>query len=162
ERDAAGRGSGHALEHERQERAEIFRTVAERRQAEDRSRQAREQIGAKLAALDQALEVAVRRRNDVEVHGERARGADGRHLLLLQHAEQRRLRGEREVADFVEKQRAAVRAPDVAEAIFVRARKRTLAEAEELALDERRRQRAAVDRDERTGASRGRVERARE
>ena len=55
---------------------------------------------------------------------------------------------ERELADLVEEHSAAVRGLEGAHAVAIRARERAAHVTEELALDERRADRAAVDHDE--------------
>ena len=56
--------------------------------------------------------------------------------LLLQHAQQLRLQLERDVADLVEKQRAAVRQLEAADPLRDRAGERAALVAEELALQQ--------------------------
>src|SRR2546423_1853450 len=75
--------------------------------------------------------------------------ASARQLSELEHAQQLRLQLERQLADLVEEQRAAARALERAGAPAIGAGERALLVAEELALDQRRRQRCAVDREER-------------
>ena len=67
---------------------------------------------------------------------------------FLEHAQQLRLELQRQLADLVEKDRAAVGHLESARLRRVRAGKRPALVPEELALDERRRERAAVDHDE--------------
>ena len=55
-------------------------------------------------------EVAVGRRDDAHVDLDRRRPADALELLLLEHAQQLGLEVEPHLGDFVEQQRAAVRA----------------------------------------------------
>ena len=54
------------------------------------------------------LEVAVGRRDDADVDLDRLAAADALELALLQHAQQLDLHLQRQVADLVEEQRAAV------------------------------------------------------
>ena len=70
-------------------------------------------------------------------------------LALLQHAQQLHLGGELDVADLVEKQRAAFGELEAPLLARVGAGERPLLVAEELRLDQRVRQRAAADLDER-------------
>ena len=70
-------------------------------------------------------------------------------LAFLQEPQQARLALERHVADFVEKQRAAVRGLDAADLALVRARERTALVAEQFGLQQRRRDGRAVHGDER-------------
>ena len=75
--------------------------------------------------------------------------ADALELLLLQRAQQLDLHRGRDVADLVEEQRAAVGELEPAELLLDRAGERALLVAEQLALEQRLGQRAAVDLDER-------------
>src|SRR5205085_1175000 len=68
---------------------------------------------------------------------------------LLENTEELRLELGRELTDFVEKHRSAVRGFERAFAIAIGSRERATHVTEELALDERRRNRSAVDDDER-------------
>ncbi len=65
--------------------------------------------------------------------------ADAADFAALQHAEQLGLHGLRQLADFVEKDRAAVGHFEQADAVFVGAGERAFAMAEQLAFDERSR-----------------------
>ena len=67
----------------------------------------------------------------------------------LQHAQQLDLQLQRHLGDLVEEQRAAVRALEEALVLAVGAGEAALLVAEQLALDQVRRDRAAVDRQER-------------
>ena len=66
------------------------------------------QVLAELPGRLLRVEVAMRRRDDANVHGDGLGRADGPHLLLLQHAQQLHLQRQRHVADFVEEHRPAV------------------------------------------------------
>ncbi len=72
-----------------------------------------------------------------------------RKRALLQHAQQLHLRGRRHLADFVEKERAAIGQLEAALAPIGGARERALLVPEDLALEQRLGNRRAVDRDER-------------
>ena len=72
--------------------------------------------------------------------------AEAHHLALLQHAQQLDLYGHRQIADLVEKQRAAVGRFEPASALLGGPRERALLVAEQLALDQRLREGSAVDR----------------
>ena len=80
------------------------------------------------------------------------RSADALELLLLQHAQQLRLQVEPHLGDFVEQQRAAVRALERALDALDRAGERALLVAEQRALDEAFGQRRAIQLDERAVA----------
>ena len=89
------------------------------------------------------------RRDDAHVDRDRLASADSLDGSLLQHAEQLGLRARRQVANLVEKQRAAVGLLEAADAPGVGAGERAALVAEELALEQRLGDRGAVDRDER-------------
>jgi hypothetical protein len=90
---------------------------------------------------------------------DRPRLADRHHLALLQHPQERHLRRRRQLGDLVEEEAAAVGRPDIAGAILERAGEGAAAVAEELGLDQARRQGAAVDRDVGPRPRRQRVQR---
>ena len=78
------------------------------------------------------------------------RGLPSRSILtVLEHAKQLRLEFERQLADLVEKERAAVGELEAAHLRGVRTGERAALTSEELALDQRARQRRAVDDHER-------------
>ena len=122
-----------------------------------------EQVLAKPALLDFRAEILVRGRDDAHVHRQCLAGSDAGDHAFLQGAQHLRLRRQAHIADFVEKQRAAVRQLELAGAIGERAGEAPLHVAEQLAFDQLRRNRGTVDRDERTGGARAeRVNRARD
>ena len=126
-------------------------------------RQPEVQVLAILTRRDRGLEVAVRRRHDADVHLQRHGAADAFEALLLQRAQDLRLQRQRQVADFVEEQRAAVRELELARLPRRRAGERALLVTEELGLEQRLGNRGAVDGDERSvGARAQHVQRARE
>ena len=85
-----------------------------------------------------------------------ARRRRGSNSPLLQHAQQLRLQRERQLADLVEEERAAVGAARSGpRACSRRAGERAAHVAEELALEQRLRDRRAVDRHERAARARG-------
>lgn len=102
------------------------------------------------------------RAHHAHVDRHRACAAERHHRAFLQHAHQPHLLRERHVADFVEKQRAAVGLRDLAGAAALAcAGERAVLVAEQLGLDQRIGQRGAVDGDERAvGARRRLVQRA--
>jgi hypothetical protein len=101
--------------------------------------------------------VAVRRGDDPQAHAQRALPADTLEFAVLQHAQQAHLRRRGQLAELVEKERAAVRALEPAAPQADRAGEAALLVAEELGVDELRRDGAAVDLEER--AARARCER---
>jgi hypothetical protein len=77
------------------------------------------------------------------------RGAQRPNGSLLDRTQQLALHRERKIADLVEKERSALRGLKEAGAVFVGARERALAVAEELRFKQRFGDRPAVDRDKR-------------
>jgi hypothetical protein len=85
------------------------------------------------------------------------------HTIRLEDPQELGLRGQRQLADLVEEQRAAVGRGEATDAVVDRAGERALQVAEQLGLDQAVGDRRAVDRDERPGvALRGAVDGARE
>ena len=85
---------------------------------------------------------------------DRVRVADALELALLQHAQQLHLQRRAHRADLVEEQRALVRLLEAALARADRAGERAAHVAEQLGLEQRLRNRAAVERDEAVRAAR--------
>ena len=96
----------------------------------------------------------MRRGDDPHVDVLRLRRADPLERAFLQHAQQLGLQVERQIADLVEEQRAAVRELEASLPRGDRAGERAAGMAEQLAFDQGRRQRRAVDDDERVRAAR--------
>ena len=141
---------------------DVFLALAQRRHRARHDVQPVEQILAEAPGGDLALEIFVGRRDDAHVDADGLLAADALELLLLQHAQQLELQRRRHVADLVEEQRPLVGQLEAAELALDRARERALLVAEQLRLEQRLGQRAAVDLDERPArAARARVDRAR-
>ena len=98
-------------------------------------------------------EVAVRRGDEADVDLDRLRTADPLELLLLQDAQQLRLKLERDLADLVEEQRAAVGHLEAADLLGDGAGEGAPLVPEELALEETGRNRGAVELHERAVAA---------
>ena len=123
--------------------------LAQRRHPDREHVEAVVEVLAELAVLDQLDHVAVGRRDQAEVDLDRLLGADRIDLAFLQRAQQLHLRVERQLADLVEEQRAAVGFLELADALVDGAGERALLVAEQDALDEVLGDGAAVDGDER-------------
>src|SRR6185436_10230637 len=136
----------------RREDRDVARALAQRRKEDLDAAHAVVEIVAKAPVLDRAFELSIRRADDAHVGAAVDGVADAAELAFLQKAKQLRLRGERQLADLVEKQRPAVCRLDQTGAIAIRARERAAHVAEQLALDEVLRKRRAVDRGERLRA----------
>ncbi len=98
------------------------RPLAERRHAHADDGEAVVEVVAEAALVDLALEVAVRRRDDAHVDALRCDVADAPDLALLERAQELRLELERELADLVEEDRAAVGRLEGAFAVAIGAR----------------------------------------
>ena len=97
----------------------------------------------------------MRRRHDARVEGHLGVAADRAHRALLQRAQQLGLELQRQLADLVEEERAALGLAEQAGARGLRVGERAADVAEELAVEEVLGQRGAVDRDERALARGG-------
>src|SRR5204863_9583669 len=152
-----------ARERKVRERANVLPALAKRRDRDREDVDAEEEVFAERAALDRFFDVAVRRADHAHVDIDRRRAADALEAPLLQHAQDLRLHAESELADLVEKNRSHVGKLELSELPRRRAGKRALLMSEQFILDERLRNRRAVDRDERPVAARGELmDRARE
>ena len=98
------------------------------------------EVAAELLVGDHRDEVAIRRRHQPDVDADRPGAAEPLELLLLQHAQQLRLQLQRNVADLVQEQRAAVRELEATDALRDRAGERALLVPEQLALEQARRE----------------------
>ena len=96
------------------EQRRIALARAQRRNLDDDLGQPVVEILAKLAGDDLILEVLVRRAHDAHVDRDLLPAADALDHALLQEAQQLRLQRQRQVADLVEEERAAVRRLDLA------------------------------------------------
>src|SRR3546814_8622108 len=111
-------------------------------------------ILAKCAAADQLAHMLVRGRDHAHVDGDLAFGADRAHCALLQREQQLDLHVRRQIGDFVEKQRAVLGGLEQTGLVAVRTGEAALQMAEEFALHQLRRNRAAIDRHERSTCTR--------
>ena len=123
------------------------------RQPRLRDVQAIQQIETETAGGNGMLEIDVGRRHQAYIHGNRFARTDAHHLALLQHPQQLNLHGQRQVADFIQKQRAAMGGLEPAFAPAHRTGKRTGLMTEQFAFREVIADGAAIDREKRTGAA---------
>ena len=124
----------------------VFAAFAQRRQLDTKHVEPIEKIWAEVTVFDQRLQVFVRRGDTAEIHIDLLVAADAHDLALLQNAQQVGLRLQADVADLVEEYRSAVGNLELALLAILRARERAFFVAEQFALQQRLRQRAAVDR----------------
>src|SRR5204862_1905814 len=109
---------------------------------------------AELPAPHLLGKVAIRGRDQPHVDVDHVRAAEAFELPLLDDAQQARLHFEWQLADLVQEDRAAMRKLEASNLRSVRAGERAPLTAEQLALDQRGRQRRAVDDHERLVAAR--------
>ena len=129
------------------EERNVLRALAQRRHADREDGEAVVEVAAEAPLADLFAEVAIRRRDDAHVHLDRPRAAEALELAGLEDAQELRLQLERQLADLVEEEGRAVgdlEAPDLA---GQGAGEGALLAPEQLALDQARRQRRAVDLD---------------
>src|SRR5438093_10265043 len=136
------------------ERLDVVRPAAQRRQVDGAHVQAVIQVVAERALPYHVGEVAVGRGDDPDVDADRVGGADTLDLAVLEHAQQLHLHPERQLADLVEEDGAAVCRLEEPLAVAVGAGEGPTQVPEELALEERGRERGAVAHDERAVAER--------
>src|SRR6185503_10543085 len=99
----------------------------------------------------------MRGRDDAHVDRDLVAATEPAQSAPLEHAEQRRLHGGLQLADLVEEHGAALRRLERADVRAIGAGERAALVAEQLAREQRRWQRAAIDGDERPGAPRPEV-----
>ena len=90
-------------------RLDILRPLAQRAQGDGRYREAEQQVPPEDTLGGGGFEVHVGRGHDPGVDPPRHAGADPGDLALLQHPQQLRLHGQRQLAHLVQQQRAARR-----------------------------------------------------
>ena len=131
--------------------------LAQRRHVNPNHVEPEAQVGPEPPGRDLLFEAAVGRGDDPHVDAARQVLADAPHLAVLQHAQQLGLRARRQLPDFVEEQRAAIRLLEQPGPLGRRAGERAARVAEQLRLDQLVGQRRAVDRAEppMRGAGRG-------
>ncbi len=139
------------------EHQDVVGTLAKRRNRDGKDRKTEVEVFAELTRRDGGLQMPVGRRDDADVHLQRDRAAQPLEALFLQGAKDLRLQRQRQVADFVEKQRTAMGHLELAGLAGRSAGKRPFLVAEELGLQQRFRDCGTVDRDKR--AVRARTER---
>jgi len=137
-----------AAERVQRQRPDVPAPLGKRRQADRHDVEAVEQVTPERAALGFGGEVAVGRGDEARVDRDFARAAEAHDRAVLECAQQLRLHRERQFADLVEEDRAAARLLEPAGPRRARARERPALVAEQLRLEQRVRDRRAVDLDE--------------
>jgi hypothetical protein len=133
---------------------DVTGALAQRRQADDEHREPVVEVGAEAVRVDLGVEVTVARGDDPDVDGTALGAADALDLAAIDGAEELGLEVERELADLVEEQGAARRRLERADAGRAGAGEGAGLVAEQLGLEQVRRDRAAVDDHERAVAAR--------
>ena len=119
---------------------DVVAALAQRRNLDREHRQPEEQVLAELPLGHPLLEVAVGRGDDADVDVQRLGAADPLETPLLERAQDLRLQRQRQLADLVEEQRAAMRQLEPAGLARRRAGERALLVAEQLGLEQRSRE----------------------
>ena len=142
---------------------DVLAPLAQRRQPDRKDAQPVVEVVAERTVSHHSPEVAVRRGDDAHIHFLRLRRPEPFERSLLQHAQQLGLQFERQIANLVEEEGAVMRELEASLPRRHGAGECAARVAEQLAFNQRRRQRRAVDDDERIGAARtAHVNRARE
>lgn len=113
------------------------------------------QVFAEGALLHRGLEIDVSRRQYAHIHGNRLAAAHAFDLLFLQKTQQIGLQFHRQIADFIEKQRAAVRGFNTSDLALMGTGECPLFMPKQFGLDQVFRDRPAVDRHKRFGVALG-------
>ena len=93
----------------RRETRDVLGSVAERRHNDRKDAQAIEQISPETAGCDLLLQVPVGCRDHADVDASRSVVAHAFEAAFLQYPQELALQLERDLADFIQKQRAAIR-----------------------------------------------------
>ena len=136
------------------EQRNVLAPLAQRRHLDAQHVEPVEEVLAEAAGADLGLEFARGRGDHAHVDAARLRFAERAHFLLLEDAQQLDLERQRQLADLVEEERAAVGLDEEAAPRAVGAGEGALGVPEELALEQRLGNRAAVHRDEGLAAAR--------
>src|SRR5262249_5528188 len=132
----------------------VLRATAERRYLDANDSQAEKQVLAESSGGDFGLHVPIGRRNDAHLPQASPVVPDPADLAHLERPKERRPDIERPLADLVQEQCAAVGRLECSAPMIDGAGEGAAAVAEQLARDEVARNRAAVERNERSGRDR--------
>ena len=122
--------------------------------------ESKEQILAKFAARDRALEIAVGGGDDAHVHMDIVFAAESREFAVLEDLQQLGLQRRAHFADLVEEHRAVVRELELAGLVLNRAGEGAALEPEQLRFEQLGWQGGTIDLDERLVASKRDAQRA--
>src|ERR1700722_18754886 len=148
--DVEFRPCGVALQKPVNEHGRVGAALAQGRHMHGNYVEAKIKIFAEGAGFIRGFEIAIGGGDDADIDFYPLIGADGTDFFLLQYAQELRLQFERQFANFVEKNGAAVGSLEKSLLRFQRAGEGSFFIAEEFAFDERRDERSAIDGDERT------------
>ena len=112
--------------------------LAQRRDVDARDREPEVEVGAERALVRLGAQVAVGRRDDAHVDLDVFLAADAAERPPLEHAQQRRLDRQRQLADLVEEDRTAVRQLERALLPAIGAGERAALVPEQVGRDQRR------------------------
>src|SRR5215471_9071563 len=133
------------------EQRDVTQPVAQRGQSDREDVEAVKKVGAEFAFVDQPLKRLIGRRHYADFYADALRAAQALEDAGLQHAQEPPLYLQRDLADFVQKYRAAVGQLESPRLGRLRAGEGALLVTEQFALDQRGRKRRAVNDNE--GAS---------
>ena len=130
------------------QRRDVGETIAQRRHTQHMHVQPIEQVLAEPSLRQLLLEIAMGRCDDARVDSDRLVRADAGDFALLEHAQELGLGGGRQIADLVQKQRAAAGGFERPLPRGGGTGERAALVAEQLAFHQLVRQRRAIERDE--------------
>ena len=128
----------------RHQHRNVFQPMTERRKGNGEHIEAVVEIHSEQLLGDQRGEILIGCGHDAHVDAMGMRAAQPFELLLLQNPQQLRLQFERNIADFIQEQRAAVRRFETADLLRHGAREGAPFVTEELAFEKSQRNRRAV------------------
>ena len=115
---------------------DVVAAVAKRRQVQLEHAEAIVQVFAEAFVADVLLQVLIRGGDDADIDADFFGRADGQKRMAFENAQQLGLAFERQLADFVEKQRAQIGLLEEADVVAIGAGERAGFVAEELAFHE--------------------------
>ena len=130
------------------EQLDVLLALAEWWQLDARDGEAMEQVVAEAPLLHHSIEITASGCDHTHVDADGLRPADAPHLIALDHTQKARLQRERQIADFIDEQRATIGLLEHAAMRANGAGERALFVAEELGLDQGRSHCRAVEHDE--------------
>src|SRR6185503_13419605 len=125
------------------ERGNVLGTRPKRRHGDRNDGEAEVQVLTKATRRDLVLNVAHRGGDDPDIDRQRLGATEAFDFACLEDTEQLRLQRERKLTDFIEEDRSAARSLERALVRAIGPRECTLLVTEQLAFDQRRRDRAA-------------------